>query len=99
MPTPAFAWGRLYVGMTMKERPLPRGALFSQQILRLVETEHTEKDRPVRVQPVGRCRTDPARDDRAIERSELVEAHQRGNLQAGLSRRADGCHVGAAALN
>jgi hypothetical protein len=65
----------------------------------LAETKHPEEDRPVRVQPISRRRTDLAGNDGAVERGQLVEAHERGKFQAGLGGRGDGSHVGAAALN
>lgn len=65
----------------------------------LAETKHAEEDRPVRVQPIGRRRTDLAGNDGAIERRQLVEAHERRNVQAGPGGRGDGSHVGTAALN
>ena len=65
----------------------------------MAETKHAEEDRPVRVQPIGRRRAELAGNDRAVERGQLVEAHQRGNFQASPAGHGDGSHVGTAALN
>lgn len=65
----------------------------------LAEAKHAEEDSPVRLQPIGRRRSDPAGDHGTVERGQLVEAHGRGNLQAGACRRGDGGNVWAAALN
>ena len=67
--------------------------------LGLAETKHPEEDRPMRVQPIGRRRTDLAGNDGAVKRGQLVETHERGKFQAGPGGRGDGSHVGAVALN
>ena len=53
----------------------------------------------MRVQPIGRRRTDLAGNDGVVERGQLVEAHERRKFQPGLGGRGDGSQVGAAALN
>jgi hypothetical protein len=67
--------------------------------LGLAETKYAEENSPVRVQPIRRRRADLAGNDRAVERGQLVEAHQRGSFQASRAGHGDGSHVGAAALN
>src|ERR1700733_6665113 len=57
--------------------------------LGLVETKHAEENSPVPVQPIGRRRADLAGNDRAVERGQLVEAHQRGNFQPSPAGRGD----------
>jgi len=79
--------------------PALRAELLDQLLSGLAETKHPEEDRPMRVQPISRRRADLAGNDRAVERRQLVEAHERGNFQPGHGGRGVGSHVGAAALN
>ena len=65
----------------------------------LAETEYTEENQDMRVQPIGRRRNDLLGNDRPVKHGQLIGPHERANVQAGPGSAWNGSHIGTAALN